>query len=133
MYNNYYNILNISKLASQEEIKVAFKKMAIMYHPDKNSSSVAEAKFKKINEAYEVLKDPLERKHYDKWSSCPININEENKKKEENRPSKQWRSAKRREAAQQWQSRKQSKWANNSNQSRASKENRATQQNQSEK
>ena len=92
MYNNYYNILNISKLASQEEIKVAFKKMAIMYHPDKNSSSVAEAKFKKINEAYEVLKDPLERKHYDKWSSCPININEENKKKEENRASKENRA-----------------------------------------
>ena len=57
-YKDYYNILGVSKTASQDEIKKACRKLAVKYHPDKNpDDKVAEEKFKEIGEANEVLSD----------------------------------------------------------------------------
>ncbi|MFW6323810.1 MAG: DnaJ C-terminal domain-containing protein [Desulfovibrionales bacterium] len=65
-YKDYYKLLGVDKSASKDEINKAFKKMARKYHPDLNpNDSEAETKFKEINEAYEVLKDPEKRKMYD--------------------------------------------------------------------
>jgi curved DNA-binding protein len=65
-YKDYYEVLGVSRDASQEEISKAFKKLARKYHPDLNpNDKEAENKFKEINEAYEVLKDPDKRKRYD--------------------------------------------------------------------
>src|SRR5207244_5742327 len=65
-YKDYYKVLNVSREASADEIKKAFRKLARKYHPDMNpSDKKAEAKFKEINEAYEVLSDPDKRRKYD--------------------------------------------------------------------
>ena len=65
---DYYEILGVSRTASPEEIKKAFKKMAMKYHPDRNPGDKdAEEKFKKINEANEVLSDPEKRQIYDQY------------------------------------------------------------------
>jgi len=65
MKKNYYEILGISKDADQKEIKRAFRKLAKEYHPDKNKSNEAAAKFKEINEAFSVLSDESKRRQYD--------------------------------------------------------------------
>ncbi len=65
-YKDYYKILGVNKKASQDEIKKAYRKLAVKYHPDKNQGNrTAEEKFKEINEAYEVLGDPDKREKYD--------------------------------------------------------------------
>lgn len=65
-YKDYYKILGISKQASQDEIKKAYRKLAVKYHPDKNpDNKEAEARFKEISEAYDVLGDPEKRQKYD--------------------------------------------------------------------
>ena len=65
-YKDYYKILGVSKQASQDDIKKAYRKLAVQYHPDKNPDNTqAEEKFKNISEAYEVLKNPDKRKQYD--------------------------------------------------------------------
>ena len=67
---DYYKILGVSKNASQEEIKKAYRKLALQYHPDKNKGNKsAEEKFKKINEAYAVLSDKEKRQQYDQFGS----------------------------------------------------------------
>ena len=66
MSNNYYDILWISKSSSDEEIKKAYRKLAMKYHPDRNKGDKqSEKKFKEINEAYWVLSDSQKRKQYD--------------------------------------------------------------------
>ncbi len=71
MNKDFYNVLWIDKKASEEEIKKAYKKLAMKYHPDRNKwSKEAETKFKEINEAYSVLSDSSKRKQYDMfWSA----------------------------------------------------------------
>ena len=65
-FRDYYSTLGISKTASAKEIKQAFRKLARKYHPDVNpGDKAAEAKFKEVNEANEVLSDPEKRKKYD--------------------------------------------------------------------
>jgi curved DNA-binding protein len=64
-YEDYYKVLGVARDASQEELQKAFRKLARKYHPDMNQEPGAEDQFKKINEAYEVLKDPDTRKRYD--------------------------------------------------------------------
>jgi chaperone protein DnaJ len=65
---DYYNILGLQKSASQQEIKKAYRKLAMKYHPDKNlGNKDAEERFKKIGEAYEVLSDPKKRSQYDRF------------------------------------------------------------------
>ena len=73
-YKDYYEILGVSRTASEAEIKKAFRKLAREYHPDvAKNKKVAEEKFKELNEAYEVLGDPAKRKKYDElgpnWSA----------------------------------------------------------------
>jgi molecular chaperone DnaJ len=67
---DYYEVLGIGKSASADEIKKAFRKAAIQYHPDKEGGD--EAKFKEVNEAYEVLKDPSKRQRYDQFGHAGV-------------------------------------------------------------
>jgi len=65
-YKDYYSVLGVDKKASKDEIKKAFRKLALKYHPDKTKGDkAAEEKFKEVNEAYEVLSDDEKRKKYD--------------------------------------------------------------------
>ncbi|MEA2691828.1 MAG: curved DNA-binding protein [Acidobacteriota bacterium] len=69
-FKDYYATLGVKKDASQEEIQKAYKKLARKFHPDVNKDTAAEAKFKDIGEAYEVLKDPDKRQKYDQYGSA---------------------------------------------------------------
>ncbi|XP_041642255.1 dnaJ homolog subfamily B member 1b [Cheilinus undulatus] len=67
MGKDYYDVLGIKKGASEEDIKKAYRKQALRYHPDKNKSPGAEEKFKEIAEAYDVLSDPKKKDIYDRF------------------------------------------------------------------
>jgi curved DNA-binding protein len=70
MAEDYYRVLGVSKNASKDEIKKAFRKLALKYHPDQNKDNKeAEEKFKKINEAYAVLSNDEKRKQYDMFGA----------------------------------------------------------------
>ena len=71
---DYYQILGVERTASEDEIKRAYKKMAIKYHPDRNpGDKVAEEKFKQAAEAYDVLRDPEKRSRYDQFGKAGVN------------------------------------------------------------
>ena len=73
---DYYEVLGVSKTATDEEIKKAYRKLALKYHPDYNpGDKTAEEKFKEINEAHEVLSDPDKRKRYDQFGFAGVDPN----------------------------------------------------------
>lgn len=67
MGKDFYKILGIAKGASDDDIKKAYRKQALKWHPDKNKAANAEEKFKEVAEAYEVLSDPKKREIYDQY------------------------------------------------------------------
>jgi DnaJ-class molecular chaperone len=64
---DYYDILGVSRNATSEEIKKAYRKLALQWHPDRNKSPEANGKFKEVNEAYEILSNPQKRQTYDQF------------------------------------------------------------------
>ena len=73
---DYYEVLGLKKGASDDEIKKAFRKLAMKYHPDKNpDNKEAEEKFKEINEAYACLSDPEQKSKYDKFGHAGVDPN----------------------------------------------------------
>ncbi|MGI5827855.1 MAG: DnaJ C-terminal domain-containing protein [Patescibacteria group bacterium] len=64
---DFYEVLGVQKTATQDEIKRAYRKLALQYHPDKNKAADAADKFKEVNEAYEVLSDSKKRQQYDQF------------------------------------------------------------------
>ena len=74
MADDYYSVLGVQKGASEDDLKKAYRKLAMQYHPDKNHGNAeAEKKFKSINEAYDVLKDPQKRAAYDRFGHEAFN------------------------------------------------------------
>jgi molecular chaperone DnaJ len=69
---DYYEVLEVAKDVGEEEIKKAFRKKALEYHPDKNKSADAGEKFKEINEAYQILHDPEKRARYDQFGHAGL-------------------------------------------------------------
>ena len=75
MKKDYYEVLGITKNASSSEIKKAYRKKAIQYHPDKNpGDKEAEAQFKLAAEAYEILSDPQKKSQYDQFGHAADNM-----------------------------------------------------------
>jgi len=72
---DYYQVLGVSKSATNDDIKKAYRKLALKYHPDKNKSPGAEEKFKEVAEAYEVLSDSEKRKIYDQYGEAGLKGN----------------------------------------------------------
>lgn len=70
---DYYEVLGLGRDASDEEVKKAYRKMARQYHPDVNKASDAEAKFKEVKEAYDVLSDGQQRARYDQYGHIDPN------------------------------------------------------------
>ena len=71
MSKNPYDVLGVSRTATADEIKKAYRKLAMKHHPDKNKGDKAsEAKFKEVSTAYEVLSDEKKRKNYDTFGSA---------------------------------------------------------------
>ncbi len=70
---DYYSILGVTKTATPEEIKAAYRKLALKYHPDRNpDNKEAEEKFKEAAEAYEVLSDEKKRRQYDQFGHAGV-------------------------------------------------------------
>ena len=74
MGKDYYKILGITKGASDDEIKKAYRKLALKYHPDKNKTPGAEDKFKEVAEAYEVLSDKKKRDIFDQYGEEGLKV-----------------------------------------------------------
>src|SRR5215217_5259926 len=70
---DFYSVLGVQKTASDDDIKKAYRKLAMQFHPDRNNgSSEAEEKFKEITEAYDVLRDPNKRAAYDRYGEAGL-------------------------------------------------------------
>ncbi len=69
---DYYDVLGVDRSASQDEIKKAFRRLAMQYHPDRNKEDDAEARFKEVGEAYEVLSDTEKRSAYDRFGHAGL-------------------------------------------------------------
>lgn len=67
---DYYKILGVNKTSSPQEIKSAYRKLALQYHPDRNKTKEAEEKFKEVTKAYEVLSDPQKKQTYDQFGAA---------------------------------------------------------------
>lgn len=73
MERDYYEVLGVPRTATAEEIKQAYRKLALQYHPDRNKEPDAEERFKEINAAYQVLSDPEKRAMYDRYGTVSPN------------------------------------------------------------
>ena len=71
--SEFYALLGVARNADDGEIKKAYRRLAMEYHPDRNRSADAEARFKEITEAYEVLRDPQRRASYDRYGRAGVN------------------------------------------------------------
>jgi len=71
---DYYKTLNISRNATIEDIKKAYRKLALKYHPDRNKDKDAEEQFKKVSEAYSVLSDPQKKQQYDRFGTVSSSV-----------------------------------------------------------
>src|SRR6185437_4366119 len=70
---DFYGVLEVERVASDDEIKKAYRRLAMKYHPDRNNGSKeAEERFKEINEAYDVLRDPQKRAAYDRYGEAGL-------------------------------------------------------------
>ena len=67
---DYYEVLEVERTASHQEIKKSYRRLAMQYHPDRNSAPDAEERFKEVTEAYEVLRDAGRRAHYDRYGTA---------------------------------------------------------------
>mgnify|MGYP000423623471 FL=1 len=72
---DFYEALGVARTDNEEEIRRAFRKKAMEFHPDRNKSEGAEDKFKEINEAYQVLSDPKKRAQYDRFGRPGVGSN----------------------------------------------------------
>ena len=72
---DYYQVLGISQSASDEDVKKAFRKLALEYHPDRNNNSNAEERFKEVNEAYQVLSNSEKRSVYNRYGHAGVQAN----------------------------------------------------------
>ena len=73
---DYYEVLGLKKGATEDEIKKAFRKSALKYHPDRNpGDKEAEEKFKEVNEAYSILSDPDKKNKYDRFGFAGVDPN----------------------------------------------------------
>ena len=72
---DYYEVLGVPRDAAGEEVKKAFRKLALEYHPDRNKKAGAEEKFKEVNEAYQVISDPKKRADYDRFGHRGVSGN----------------------------------------------------------
>ena len=72
---DYYEILGVERNASEEEIRKAFRKLALEYHPDRNKAHSASERFKEVNEAYQILSDPNKRAAYDRFGHAGVEGN----------------------------------------------------------
>ena len=70
---DYYTVLGVERGASEEELKKAYRKLAMQYHPDQNNGDAAAAeRFKELAEAYDVLRDPDKRERYDRYGMAGL-------------------------------------------------------------
>ena len=69
---DYYTLLGVARNASEEDVRRAFRRKAMEYHPDRNKNPDAEEKFKEINEAYQVLSDSKKRAQYDRFGKAGV-------------------------------------------------------------
>ena len=67
--DDYYQILSVPRSANENEIKKAYKKLALKLHPDKNPSQIAKSAFLKVSKAFEVLSDPIKRRQFDQFGA----------------------------------------------------------------
>jgi molecular chaperone DnaJ len=72
--SDFYEVLGVSRTASTDEVKKAFRRLAMQYHPDRNQEDGAEAQFKAVSEAYEVLSDPEKRAAYDRYGHAGLDF-----------------------------------------------------------
>ncbi|MEC5162924.1 DnaJ-class molecular chaperone [Janthinobacterium sp. CG_23.3] len=77
MVENVYNVLGVAPNASDEEVKKVYRSLAMRFHPDRNQAPGAEARFKSITKAYEILADPVKRAEYDQSVNHRIIIDPE--------------------------------------------------------
>ena len=70
--SDFYVLLGVARDASDDDIKKAYRKLAMEYHPDRNAAQEAEEKFKEITEAYDVLRDPQKRAAYDRYGKAGV-------------------------------------------------------------